>query len=840
MKLKILIPCIIILCFAVQLFAQDQIKRLYLGNDTHTDLMWNGDEEYWYDLSLKMAEFYLKLGEGSANNQPDRRSRWNYDVAWVLYMLEKRTSPEFFTRIIEQIKNGQASVPYSFTLQTYGGATAETILRGFYYGGYLERKYGIDIDLAICQENATIPLGLASLWAGSGAKYSWKGVCNCATKINTVGTRDHEIYWYTGLDGSKVLMKWYSSYGWNGQLGGYSEMLEPTVAVIQMDTLCGSKRYPYHIAGAFGKGWDNMINYSYDLLWGMGFRTRPGTKLFLSNQIDFFEDFEDSYGDILPEESLAYGNEWDLLPATLSEVTGSLKKSMEQLRTAEALATIVLRDNPTIFEDLKSLKEDFLYGLSVYYLHGWTVDGPIDRHDFATYMRQQQQKVSTYVNVLQSMAALKLGSMITKKTKEPTFYVFNPLNWARSEVVRIPINTGQNAVRDLLNDMLLLCDVVNVDGKDYLQFVANDIPSIGYKVYRLENSNKIFDNPEPFFFKDNTLETPFYFIKLTNSGVITSMVDKKSGKEWVKDYLNYIGSGDIDKGQQIEITKQRNSCISLECVSDEPIMHTSRFTFYRDDPRIDIDNTIHENFGTPLNWTYSFNVNNPEVWHEEVGAVVKAKRASEGGHYANKMARYDYLTLNHFMDVGNDHEGVTISNSDCLFFRLGNSTPEFLDENSSEVHILIGGQVDHDKGLGIKDQDGDSVFHQSFSIRPRFKEFDQLVAMRFSLEHQNPLFVGEVSEGGNLPHDQYSYFSTSDPNLVLWSLKPGEEEGIIARLWNMAGEYGVSKLTFTNKLAKATEATHVETDIQLIKVINKILPVEFRPYQLKTYHVWVE
>ena len=97
--------------------------------------------------------------------------------------------------------------------------------------------------MAVCQENATIPLGLASLWAGSGAKYSWRGVCNCARKMKTVGPRDHEIYWYTGLDDSRILMKWYSNYGWNAELGGYAEMLEPTVAVIQMDTLTDSKRY---------------------------------------------------------------------------------------------------------------------------------------------------------------------------------------------------------------------------------------------------------------------------------------------------------------------------------------------------------------------------------------------------------------------------------------------------------------------------------------------------------------------------------------------------------------------------------------------------------------------
>jgi alpha-mannosidase len=160
------------------LFAQDTLKRLYMGNDTHTDLMYNGTEDKWYENNQKMADFYLKLGEETKNEPPEARSKWNYDVAWTLYMLEKKTTPEYFARIIAQIKNGQASVPYNFTLPVYGCSNTESIIRSFYYGGYLQRKYGIDVSLAVCQENATIPLGLASVWAGCGAKYSWKGVCN--------------------------------------------------------------------------------------------------------------------------------------------------------------------------------------------------------------------------------------------------------------------------------------------------------------------------------------------------------------------------------------------------------------------------------------------------------------------------------------------------------------------------------------------------------------------------------------------------------------------------------------------------------------------------------------
>ena len=60
-----------------------------------------------------------------------------------------------------------------------------------------------------------LPYGLGALWAGAGARYSWKGICCCATVMkNTVSRRrPHEVYWWRGPDGSRLLMKWNSFFG---------------------------------------------------------------------------------------------------------------------------------------------------------------------------------------------------------------------------------------------------------------------------------------------------------------------------------------------------------------------------------------------------------------------------------------------------------------------------------------------------------------------------------------------------------------------------------------------------------------------------------------------------
>ena len=61
-------------------------------------------------------------------------------------------------------------------------------------------------------ENQTLPGGVASLWAGSGAKYSWKGICTCADQA-PYWHRTEEVFRWQGPDNKELLMKWYQLSG---------------------------------------------------------------------------------------------------------------------------------------------------------------------------------------------------------------------------------------------------------------------------------------------------------------------------------------------------------------------------------------------------------------------------------------------------------------------------------------------------------------------------------------------------------------------------------------------------------------------------------------------------
>jgi alpha-mannosidase len=89
--------------------------------------------------------------------------------------------------------------------------------------------------------------------------------------------------------------------------------------------------------------------------------------------------------------------------------------------------------------------------------------------------------------------------------------------------------------------------------------------------------------------------------------------------------------------------------------------------------------------------------------------------------------------------------------------------------------------------------------------------------MRFALEHQNPLVTGTVTGGSGYPEDRYAFLGVSDPNVLVWALKPvddGPAAGIVARLWNMAATSSTVTLTLAPGAIRAAQrVTHIETPL---------------------------
>ena len=823
-------------------------KRIYLAPDDHTDYMWTADEAEYEDAFLTMTDYYLDQMEATEANEPPYQARWNADGSFWMWVYQKNRSAAQFQRLIDRIKGGHFSMPLNALVLSNGGTPAEAVLRGMYYPGLIQRRYDVDFPIAIAMENQTLPYGLSSLWAGSGAKYSWKGVCGCSSHVPHLSNREREIYYVGGRDGSRVLMKWNSllldATDDNTSIGGYAEGRDPFTTVNFVDhNPSFTSRYPFPIIGIFGKGEDDFKTTDNEFITAAKQLTNANRQVIVSNQLDFFKDFETNHGADLETFAASYGNEWELYSASMSEVSARVKRAVEKLRGADALATLVSLKNPAFMDSRIAARDKAMLNFGLYFEHNWTADGPVSRTARADWQRKIAGEITSYVNRLYRDAKNQLGTLIPRNGSNPRFYVFNSLSWARTDYADFPVS-DKNLVHvvDVSTGEQVPSQYVTVAGRTRLRILASNVPSVGYKVFEIRSgAGTAFSNAATLI--GNVIENDFYRMTVANTGAITSLIDKKRGNRefvrkindrWVNDFGGRGGSLAIESIGPVSVT--------LRVISASPHLHTTHIIFIRNTNRIEIQNNIKQNFGEVLTWGYSFNVDSPSVWHEEVGAVIRARLLADGGHYSPRNARYDWLTINHFADVSGGGVGVTLSNADAYYMKLGDSTYTVLDTSTPQLNILAGGQVDG-PNLGIPDQGGDAWFLQRFALQTH-DQFNQTSAMKFSLEHQNPLITGKVTgTNPSYSENQYSFLTISDPDVLLWALKPAEDgikQGVVVRVWNQANATKNYILSLDSDILSAKRTTHIETDIANASLVNGDLSASLAAHQIQTHRLQLD
>lgn len=858
--------------------AEAQQKRIYLANDDHTDFMWTADADTYANVFVEMLDWHLKLADETSGNPSPYRNRFNADGSYWLWNYEQKKTPAEFARLIERVKDGTISVPLNTLVSCYGGHPVEAVLRGMYYAGRLERKHGLRFPLAIAMENQTLPLGLTSLFAGAGAKYSWRGVCGCATRVDkaSLKQRPREIYWWQGHDGQRLLLKWYS---WAMKdLGGYWEAGKPVENIHLADTDPRFQKLhsdpktgeTFKVIGIFGFGGDDLArktgvrpppeipevpglqkvisspycDHFHTIAQQQSNETR---KVIVSNELDFFRDFETTHGASLETESVTYGNEWDLYSASMSETSARAKRAVEKLRSAELLASLVSLKYPDFLKRHASARERAFNALGLYWEHNWTADGPISRPQRAAWQEKVVGEIEYYVQSIFGEGVVRLGGLIPRPKDANRFFVLNPLGWPRTEAADFAYTGSQDIhVRDVATGQDVTHQFIKLNGAPQLRILASDVPAAGYKVFEIVAGKGSAPTADAASFKGDTFENDAVKLVIERDGAVRSFIDKKRGNTELAASIGDLKFNDLvansDVGEPLRVVNRGPVSVTVLARSEEGLEHTTAITLYRDSDRVDIRNEINENFANVRYWAFSFALDQPAVRTEEIGGINLNKTKAEGGDYADTHARYDHISVNHFADItdGTGTRGLTISNPDLAFARLGNSTPEHLDTTTPQLHMLAGGQVDG-PALGIRGQNGQTHFLQRFAIRPH-GNYDQVTAMKFALEHQNPFVTGAVisKQGGAYPEASYSLLSISNPDVLLWALKPHEdgiEQGLVARLWNLSDAPAKAEVALTPGVASAHRTTHIETDLEPVPLNDGKLPASFTRQQIQSYRI---
>ncbi|MDX2115167.1 MAG: glycoside hydrolase [Planctomycetota bacterium] len=860
---------------AAGLDAAAQQKRVYIAPDDHTDYFWTADEDAYRQAFLDMIDFYLDQADATQGNPPDYQSRWHCDGSHWMWEYE-RHNPADFPRLISRIRSGHVSVALNPLVANNGGSHAEAVLRGMYYPGRIERRENLRFRLAIFMENQTFPCGLPSLWAGSGATYSWKGVCGCVTAVPGLSSRDHEIYRATGPDGSGVLMRWHSLFGSNESIGGYAEARFPFEAVdfITVNAPFNGflARYPFNVVGAFGKGWDDFQTFTTEFVTTAQAATNPSRRVIVSNITDFFDDFVSTHGPGGQATlTQSFGNEWDADAAAFAEVSARMKRATELLRPAESLALLASLHDPAFMDPREQDRDRAFQNMGLFYEHNMGMQSPptgaAGIAARAAWQRRLADEAHDYVTGLLADAAGRLGALIPAAAPHQRFFAFNPLSWERADFADLPWTSTQPVhVVDLSTGLEIPFQIVDptpLPGETArrLRVWATGVPAMGYKVFEIRPGpgaatfpplvTVVAGSPPA---PSLTIQSPRYRLTLQGRGAITSLIDRaQNDREFaatvagraINDLGPASGSVTVESAGPVSLT--------LLATAPSPLAHTTRVTLFREGERIAIHNQITQNFDATSEWGYSFALASPRLVHEELGAVLDARLTTQGGHYAPRNARYDLLTFNHFADLaepGPSAPGITLSNWDCMFLRRGNSGTISLDVSTPRLSVLAGGRV-NGSAVGMVNQIGDSLFTQRFAARSHAAQ-DQAGAMRFALEHQNPLVTGLVTGSSpDLPATSFSLLTSSNPDVIVWALKPSDDGfaasdslggAVTLRAWNISNAPAQATFQIAPRgVASAAVASHIETLDPTLGPAPALtlsgMTAAFGPQQMRTFRI---
>lgn len=809
---------------------------IYIANDDHTDYGWNATTDTYDTAMLSAIDYYLGRIAATAGNAPEEQARFNADCWWYLRLYQQNRTPAQFEELISRIADGHIQVPLNPFVLLFGAMPTEAVIRAGYYPGRMEREYGIEFAIAQDIENQTNPWGLASLWAGSNVRYTWKGICACATQAPWQD-QTTEVFRWQGPDDKELLFKWYTLTNGNASWGGYAEARDQlSQPGLQAAIDHFSPRAPLlPMTGLFGGGWDD-VNYQTDDFVTLAKQWNDahpgGDRAVVSNMVDYFQELEGHAGSLTTLRG-GWGNDWDLWPAALSERTARTRRSIEQIRAAEAMAAVVHSFDAAFWPSRRETLESGLIDYFKYMEHGWA-DGGVGLGYVVSNKKNWAQSLGDSVSSVDADARAAFTSLFATPG-ESRFVVFNPLGFTRTDYADLAVATsGPFRVTDVDTSTEVPSQVVTLDGQNHLRILASGVPSLGYRVYRYENAA-----PTPLAdaasVTANRIENDRWRIDVGTRGELTSAFDKVAAKETAGSALNDFGDGSagpivVENAGPVSVTLRRSITGAVS--------RSVRVTLLRDVARAEIEDRISENLTNQSEYRFSVALADPQIRFEEVGAIARPGLAADGGDFLPG-TRSDFMTLNHFVNFDDGTYNLTLSNRDAFAMQVGASTPTDFDLPTNSIGVLATGNP---SWAGMNDQGGDNLFTHRFALIGASGPYSGADALRASLAHQNPLVALALpaSQSGPLTDATRSFASVGAGNAVITAFKPAEEgeRGIVVRLWEMGGSDEAVTLDATAfSPSAAWSTTLIETDVQPAALAGGVISDSVDANALKTWRL---
>ncbi|ACK72602.1 glycosyl hydrolase 38 domain protein [Gloeothece citriformis PCC 7424] len=506
-------------------------RSLNLLGHAHLDLAWLWPVNETWQVAQNTFESVLTLQKDFSNLTFCHTSPALY--AWI-----EKNCPDLFKAIQEAVKAKSWEVLGGMWVEPEVNlVSGESLVRQLLYGQrYFKEKFGTITTIAWLPDSFGFSWQLPQLFKGAGIEYFVTGKLhwNDTTKF------PYGLFWWQAPDGTKLL----------------TLMSPPNVTGI-MDT------NPITMSN-YAINWEHQTGFK-TAFWlpGVGDHGGGPTRDMLEvahrwQQSPFFPTINfnrgiDYLSNLSTEENLPLWQDELYLEfhrgcyTTHADQKSFNRRSEKVLYQAElwvSLATIIVPDYPYPKTELETAWKQVLFNQFHDILPGTSIPEVFEE---ANRIWQEVQGVGQEIldHALKAIAGKISLPKPPHQNAKPVF-IFNSLNWERSEVVAINVKSSSWDIYDSEGNKLR----TQYTTDNEMLFFAQNIPSIGYKIFWVCPTEGLtipphsLDNTEGFILENDHLKV----IINPNTGDIDSIFDKIQQREILAGYGNQLQAYQ-DQGQ---------------------------------------------------------------------------------------------------------------------------------------------------------------------------------------------------------------------------------------------------------------------------------------------------
>ena len=809
--------------------------QLFCAGYSHIDLAWQWNWLEGREVVKNTSESVLNIMERFPNFKYSMGQAHAYE--WL-----ENYALDIFKQIQQKVKEGRWEIVGGQWVEPDGNVpSGESFVRQSLYGKrYFRDKFGVDVKSCWIPDSFGFNWNLPQILARSGIESF------ISKRIHLDDTRNfpHRLFWWQGPDGSKILT-YVPRDGYMHDLDG--ERVIDFLAQEQKEAALGKELVLYGVGNHGGGPTMQMLDKASRALVAPAY---PNIKL--STSADFFNALTPTEKSSFPTwDSELYLERFRGCYTSQAKTKKHNRTSQVLIKNAEkvaALSTLFGYEYPR--ENIFDVWRTILFNQFHDILPGTSITAV--SHD-----TEREYKIAEKSAAIIGNRALSLlTENIDTRGKGTALVIFNPNSWHRTGPVELALDDLEMektwGILDEYGNPLpsQIVDKTATDAK--LLFIAQDVPSLGYKVYRIVPQSSPAGQSQLSFTRSH-LENRFLHVKLDKTtGLIKEIFDKINQRQVLAGptgNMLQILQNETNDAWNLRLNKppiNLNKCDEISLMEFGPVRSTIKVKFsfasekkphptenfptsfftqyislYNGLPYVEIRNDMswweeHK----VLKVEYPFNVfANTARYEIPYGSIARPT----GYETAFEKARFE-VPAQRWADLSDNEYGVAILN-DC---KHGYDTRD----NVMRLTLL--------RAPTYPDPVADKGYHQfKYAIYPHKNDYKKAHVFRKGFEFNEPFLVTKAKKHiGDLPKT-FSFVKIGPENVILNSIKLSEDNNneLILRVYETFGQPTPVQITFPYNINQAEEVNLIEDSIKSVQTQNTELQFDISPNEIRTFRV---